>query len=322
VWFDETRGLKKTLVTVAGSPFDQTLETPDGGFTEDGFVYTCSWIADHPVEAAQARVSCDEGQGQESLQQRKPSLDPALQDFVDHYRSALASGRAQRLNTAEVYGHRAIWLALAAPGSQDSAGNSRIEKVAIDAETYVPLVVSKGSERFRVREIETLPFAKRFFLKPQRVVRPSSGSVTAESTITPGAVANTLGVPALWLGREWQGLRLVATSRQELVTGGYGPSSKREPTHAVGVEFRYSPVKLDGSASSHSAVIIQEATSCLLAYGWSCSPTDPPRGAIALGGVRSLLRTGPLYVAILDLRASAHPSVLAIAQALAALSGR
>ena len=59
IWFDGGRDLKKTLMTLDGAVLDEVLETRQGGWTRGGRVYTCAWIAAHPVEATKARVSCD-----------------------------------------------------------------------------------------------------------------------------------------------------------------------------------------------------------------------------------------------------------------------
>src|SRR5688500_554582 len=59
MWFDEDRGLKRTVTRLDGVVLDEMLETPAGGFTQSGPVMTCAWIAAHPVEATRRGVSCN-----------------------------------------------------------------------------------------------------------------------------------------------------------------------------------------------------------------------------------------------------------------------
>lgn len=321
IWFDRERGLKETVSSVNDRPFDQMLETPLGGFTEAGFVYTCAWIADHPVEAAAARVSCDQGMAgrSERLTQQRPVIDPALANFVDHYQDALRSGAARQVGRGRFLGKGVIWLNLEIPQGTTGVSQSTSEKVAVDATTYKPLLVSSRSGTIRVLKIETVGFDNRLFAKPPQLERPSVGSVVAESAVNLNSARALLGAPALWLGQEWQGLRLTTTKRQEVTTG-YGSLSDRAPEHALGIEFKYARVKADGTVDSRSPLVIREASSCLLAYGWSCGATDPSAGMIKVSGPRSLLRIGPLYIAIWDFRNSHEPSVVAVARSLEQLS--
>jgi hypothetical protein len=318
VWFDERRGLKKTISRIDGTSIDEMLETPEGGFTEGGVIYTCTWIAKHPVEAAKARVSCPGGS--DSGGEQLPSVDPALSGFVDHYRAALASGEARRIRDGKIDGHAVTWIAFRIEEPGRFASSPTFESVAIDKATYRPLLISTGLESIRIREIETVPFDARLFSKPPHVERPAGGSVAAESEIGLGVASRTLrGASAVWLGEEWHGLRLTSVRRQELSTG-YGPRSTREPSHAVGIELAYSRASASRPAG-HAAVIFREATSCQPAYGWPCGETDPIKGTIELRGPISLLRVGSLYIAIWDFRASNEPRVLDLARALEPIPG-
>jgi hypothetical protein len=322
VWFDDSRGLKKTISRIDGAPLDEMLETPQGGFTEGGVIYTCAWIAEHPVEAAKARVSCPGGSdSRRASGAQRVSLDPALASFVDHYRAALASGEARRIRDGQVDGHAVTWIAFRIKEPGRSASTPTFERVAIDKDTYKPLLISTDSESVRVRDIETVPFDERLFSRPRRVERPSVGNVVAESDLKIGAAGTTLpGGNALWLGEEWQGLHLASVKRQELSTG-YGPFSTREPSRAVGVELEYSQGVLPAAAGSHAAVIVREATSCPFAYAWSCGAGDPKEGTIELGEGRSLLRIGGLFVTIWDFRAARQPSTLQLARSLQPVPG-
>ena len=59
IWFDGERGLLRSAQRIGDTVTIETLETPQGAWTQAGRVYTCAWIAAHPVEATKARVSCN-----------------------------------------------------------------------------------------------------------------------------------------------------------------------------------------------------------------------------------------------------------------------
>jgi hypothetical protein len=282
VWFDEGRALKKTVSRIDGVLVDEMLETPSGGFTQGGVIYTCRWIAEHPVEAAKARVSCPGG---ERSSDEQPSLDPALANFVDHYRTALASGTARRISGSQVGGHDVIWIEF---------GTGRtLERVALGKNTYTPVLISTPYGSARVRTIETMPFEQGLFSKPKAVERPSGGSVVAERELGKAAAARAiLGGRALWLGPQWRGLRLTGVKRQELSMA-YGPRSKRDPSRAVGVELSYST-----GADDRVAILITEALSCQMAYAWVCQPPDPGEGMALLRGPMTLVRRDGLFITI------------------------
>ncbi len=297
VWYDEGRALKKTVSRIGGIPTDEMLETPNGGFTQGGVIYTCRWIAEHPVEAAKARVSCPGGAKQSSDEQ--PSIEPALANFVDHYRSALAAGTARSIPGPRVEGRDVVWIAF---------GTGRtLQRVAIDTGSYAPVLISSPYESARVRTIETMPFEQRVFSRPKPVERPSGGTVLSERELGIASAARAiLGGRVLWLGPEWGGLRLTSVKRQELSMR-YVPRSKREPSRTVGVELSYSTGR-----SPHAAILINEALSCTMAYGWVCEPPDPGEGMALLRGPQTLVRSDGLFIRIWSLQSDpAHALELA-----------
>jgi hypothetical protein len=306
VWFDESRALKKTVSRIGGIPTDEMLETPNGGFTQGGVIYTCRWIAEHPVEAAKARVSCPGGVKQSNDEQ--PSLEPALANFVDHYRSALAAGTARSILGPRVEGKDVVWIAL---------GTGRtIQRVALDKGSYAPVLISSPYESARVRTIETMPFEQRLFSRPKPVERPAGGSVLSERELGSVSAARAiLGGHALWLGPHWGRLRLTSVKRQELSMR-YGPSSKREPSRTVGVELSYSRGR-----SPHAAILINEALSCTMAYGWVCEPPDPGVGMALQRGPQILVRSDGLFITILSLQSDLRHA-LELARALRTVPAR
>lgn len=310
IWFDADRNLKKTIETLDGIVLDEELQTDQGGWNQGGRIITCEWIAEHPDEATRLRVSCDtsgdNGRVPRSVPERPPTLDPALAGFVDHYRSALASGAAKKVGAGEYRGHDAFWLAFAA--------NGRTELVAVDAHSYKPLALEEqgGELTLRVLEATAIPYNSRFFTKPSPVEAQRGSTVIAESQVTPGAAAAALGGRSLWLGPSWNGLKLVATSRQER-TIGYGPA--REPGHAEVIRFTYVPTTTEGTADVHSRVDIYESTTCVLSIGWECNARDPATpGQFKHFGPISLVRREGLYVSVWNV--SSSEQALGLARAL------
>ena len=288
IWFDESRGLRKTVSSVNGIPLDDMLETPDGGFTQSGPIYTCKWIAEHPAEAAKARVSCPGGV--DPNQSTAPTLDPALAGFVDHYRSALASGNARRISAGEAGGRDAIWI-------EFGKGRAR-ERVALDKSSYTPVLISGKEWSARVREVETMPYEPRLFSMPKPVVRLAGQSLISEHEL--GGAERTLAViggRAFWLGPTWRGLRLTKVEK-EVWSARYDPLSRRDPVRGPGVKLTYSKDE-PRSSSRRPALAIYETSSCRFAFGWMCQPGDPGEGMALLRGPMTMLVRDGVFITIL-----------------------
>ena len=324
IWFDQSRQLKQTITTVNGVVYDRLLETPKGGFATAGPVYTCAWIAAHPVEATKARVSCNanmqNGTTPRHVPERPPTLDLALAGFVDQYRSALASGHATRIGTGDVGGRRVIWLRIIVSG-QDAAIYPREEEVAIDASSYAPVLVrTTGAQpfQFKVLAIDTQSYEPALFMRPVPAHPPTGGETEGTSAIDPAQAPALLGGKALWLGQSWNGYRLVRTERQEMVTG-YGPLSGRKPAHSLGVIFTYAPP--GSSADSAQALRIKEADQCEDAWGMHCGLLAPREGILLVGGpfFSSFTVRDGVFVAISQESMQADPVV--VANALQPLTG-
>lgn len=322
IWFDQSRDLKKTVTTLNGIVYDQLLETPDGGFTPQGPVYTCAWIAAHPLEATQAGVSCNangqNGTEPHQVPEQPPTLDLALAGFVDHYQSALSSGEATKTGTGQVDGHQVIWLRINATSQSD--GGYPAEDVAIDASTYAPVLVRASGPQpvqFRVTEIDTEGYDPSLFTRPRREYPPISGSAGATSPIDVGQAPALLGGQAVWLGQSWNGYQLVKVEQQELVTG-YGTQSGKTDTHSVGVVFTYAP---PSTADGTDVLQIGEATQCEDGWGMDCALIEPTEGVLRLDEwpffSSFTLRNG-IYIAITQ-RGSRNDPV-AVADALRPLN--
>ena len=141
IWFDADRGLKRSLVTVGGTITDDTLETPEGGFTPGGIVYDCAWIAAHPVEATRARVSCnasgENGTTPHVVPRRsRPSSRDSRGSWTATGRRSPTGWRATG-GSGELDGRPVDWLVF-----QTSRGS---ERVALDATTHRPLLLEDGT---------------------------------------------------------------------------------------------------------------------------------------------------------------------------------
>ena len=323
IWFDQSRDLKKTVTTLNGFVYDQLLETPQGGFTPGGPVYTCAWIAGHPIEATKARVSCNangqNGTKPHKVPEQPPTLDLALAGFVDHYQSALASGEATKTGTGQVDGHQVIWLRVNATAQSD--GGYPAEDVAIDASTYAPVLVrTSGSQpvQFTVTEIDTQAYEPSLFTRPARVYGPTSGRTEGTSPIGLAQAPALLGGKALWLGQTWNGYQLVKVEQQNLVTG-YAPQSGKQPVHSVGVIFTYAPP--GGTADGADVLQIEEATQCEDGWGMHCALLGPTEGVLLLDGpfFSSFTVRNGIYIAITQKSSQTDP--VAVANALQPLTG-
>jgi hypothetical protein len=293
VWFDQDRQLERTISRVNGFVYSELLQSPAGWFDQGGPVYTCAWIAAHPVQATKARVSCradmQNGRTPRHIpEQPPPALDPALAGFVDNYRSALASGQARQIGTGVVEGRNVIWLRI-------YAGKKVEEEVAIDADSYKPLLVRTTTDRsdeIRVTQIETEPYDDSMFSKPSRVLLPSIWEHRGSDSIALSHVAAVLGRQGLWLGHSWNGFQLTEVARQQMSIG-FCPLSGRVPIRSTGVTFEYRRANGD-------VLTIREATQCQFAFGPYCGRVPLPGEDTLLVGnalfASALLRDG-LYVA-------------------------
>ena len=155
LWYDRAAALGHTIMRVDGKLVDDTLQTPSGTTNMDGVVYTCAWIAEHPVQATKEGVSCrfdgNNGTTPRKIPEAPPAVDPALAAFVGGYREQLASGRARKVGEGVVARTPVYWVELQPyvpppiPGSEPPPRETEtqpiIERVAIDRDTYRPLLV-------------------------------------------------------------------------------------------------------------------------------------------------------------------------------------
>jgi hypothetical protein len=311
LWFDEGRGLKRTVERIDGVVHDEVLQTPAGGFTRGGGrIITCAWIAAHPVEATKLRVSCNEnmenGTTPRHVPEELPTLDPALSGFADNYRAALESGRATEIARDTIDGRDVIWLRFSyerstPPGRQPAPGYT--QDVAVDASTYRPVRLRSADLHVdaEITVAETIPYDGSLFPRPaDGPPSPSYGRGRGEFPLELPQAAGVLGRPALWLGEEWAGLRLVEVERADYVTA-WGRSG-REPTVSSTLRLTYAP---KDDPANGPTLAISESTTCQFALRWHCDSTDPGPGQLRDFGVHGdvismgLARTGGVHVSLM-----------------------
>ena len=287
LWHDQARRIRHTIVSIEGRVSDELLQTPDGGVSSGGPIYTCRWILEHPVEARRAGVSCAPKDAPAS---DAPLLEPALSAFVDGYRSALRSGRARELGGGRVNGRAVTWLEL-------DLRDGGSEQVAVDDESGRPLRVrvlrdGQSSWSYDVLAIEALGADEGNFEQPKPVgPTPASGQVR-ESDAIPLADAAEVLPGALWAGPRVGALELREVRRTVLTTG-YGPRSGREPTRGPGVELEYGA----GGRFGRANVWIGQSRAPQIAYRWLAG-AHPPPGTLLLTGFGGLLVRDGVYVTI------------------------
>jgi hypothetical protein len=278
IWFDKRRGLERVITRTNGRTSDVQLSTPAGVWTPQGRVFTCAWIAGHPVEAAKRRVSCSGAPREE-----RPVLDPALAGFVTGYRDALASGAARRIGRGLVDGRAVEWLEFALPGGTGEVG-ARSERVAVDRESGRPLLVralvaDKVVAESRVRVAETVESPQADFTRPRRIPSgrlPEVANVVASKVVPIGLASSALGGRLAWMGRRFAGLPL-SRVRLDTIKTGYGPGSNLHPSTGAGVQLLYGE---RSPAARTRYVSLRESIGPQFAYGFVRPSMFPPSGRL------------------------------------------
>jgi hypothetical protein len=317
IWYDRGKALVHTLSRSGDVVVGDMLQTPEGGYTEGGPIYDCAWVAAHPKAATKARVSCnasgDNGTTPREAERPKPTIDPPLAAFLDGYRDAVARGVAQEVDGTKLDGEKAVWLSF-------PLQDGRTEEVALDPETYLPLYVRMpgGGWEYRIRSIESVPFAEADFQRPKvdpRAARAGSGGVFNRSAVYVNADSLAAAYPkALWAGSAVAGLPL-ATIELDRLTSRYGDGAIE---HASGVRLVYgSTTTAGGLHRSQPFVEVAESAEPEPAYRWGFVRLTPPEGKLYVlgssGSGNGFMFQRGLYVSIW---ASHEALALAAARAL------
>lgn len=296
IWFDGRRGLEREITRMNGRVTDEELRTPAGAWTREGRVFTCAWIAAHPVEATRHRVSCrldgQNGTTPREVPEERPTLDPALAGFATHYRDALRDGSARSIGGGTVDGRPVEWLEFGLPS--DAGKPEQVERVAVDRETGKPLLVRSimGGEivaETPIATAETLPPSQAAFPRPRRLPPeqlPAGGSVVESKEVPVDVAAAAVG-GLLWLGKTFAGLPLRDLELETLTTG-YGPDSKQPPKRGQGVQLVYGESPGTPLRPGGVYVSIRESDGPQPAYGLFDQPIQPPPGYLLLREVQVL----------------------------------
>lgn len=290
IWFDSLSDQQAIRTSVRNVVVSQLLQTPTGGWSDGGPIITCAWIAAHPSLAARANVSCDTTSQQATPQ--VPTVNPAILGFVDRYRHALASGQAKEIGTGKLGGRDVVWLEILVPSSASSSAH---EQVALDAQTFAPLLVQQSDgSAFRVTSIESEMFDAHVFEQPTMVDHVSGSSVTSRTPISYGDTRALLDGQAVALGTETPELSL--RSSQDLrLSIGYGPFSSRAAFNTAGVEYEYA---WKPATDRQGLITISESLACAPGWGWRCDATDPRSGEMLKRGPTIVTLVGKVYVTV------------------------
>jgi hypothetical protein len=201
-----------------------------------------------------------------------PSIDPALGEFVDGYRSALENGTAHVAGTGTVDGHNVTWIEL-------SAKSGCTERVAVDQTSSLPTRIENRCRTdigiFEIDSIETLPAGSGDFSKPEKIPSLSwkMGRDQVASTTPFDAVQALPG--ALWVGESISSLQLSSVYRARLMTQNLSNGSA--PFYETGIQLHYgdaSPAVLwpetstTNKEASGGDVVLQEEKSDPNAWFW------------------------------------------------------
>jgi hypothetical protein len=247
IWFDEKRDVEHSTFRIDGQLKDEALQSRTR-------IVTPHSSSSHPRGAA-------------------PWLDPALREFLDGYRSALASGRATRDGQGMVDGRSVMWLRFSLEHGY--------QRVAIDSETSLPIRVvtywGGPPTIYAVRRIETLPEGAGNFVPP-RTDRPEPEyyqrlpvriAPRAASRVVPGALA---------AGTSFHGLPLVKVVETKLSTV-FKPDEHVAPRVAKGLEFEYGT---DDFRDAEPFLIVAETSEPEALNGWLDGPMPRP-GEVVVG---------------------------------------
>jgi hypothetical protein len=305
IWFDERRGLQRTSFRIGGAAPLEELQTPAGAWTGQGRVYTCAWIASHPLAAIKARVSCDTGgDGRSTLRhvpELRPALDPALAGFVGGYQAALADGSAVRDGSGVVGGRAVEWLRFERdnPGPRGEPVEKRVERVAVDSQTLKPVLIEtivdgRPAGSVRIASIETLAPSGVDFARPTPTPpakAPLAASVTSQKAVALHVAAAALAGRLLTTGRTLDGLPRTSAKLLQIVTG-YGADSGVPPTHSHGVEVLYGGPLSWSSGADY--VVLKESLRPEMLYGFSgLSVEVPAPGSLAVSSFEVNGTAGP-----------------------------
>ena len=229
--------------------------------------------------------------------ERVPSYErKTYAGFADGYRAALAGGTAKVAGPGVVEGIPVIWIKVESkwlPDVADGKLHEWAQEVAVSRETYEPVAKRESRDGNpaeqtggRILEFELLPKGSGDFDAERANEQPLSGGAIMccgpGEDIDAGQASGVLARPALWLGREFEGLRLTRVARTQY---GLRPKGAEEWQLTYGVRFEY----------GGREVVLEEITRLHPAFG---ATFVPPEGNVYVSYGRASLRVGDVYVSI------------------------
>jgi hypothetical protein len=260
---------------------------------------------------------------------RSPSLNPALGEFFDGYRSALANHTAQVAGTGVVNGHDVTWIDLKPGHSHSQYMCKESERVAVDRTTSLPIQIGcfyegKYWPGFDVISIETLPAGSGDFSKPEKTKDSQTGYSSECDQITPiTASAAVEALPgAFWAGESVFGLQLSSVSRATLTSKTYLAERLSTTATETGIELHYGvgwtaalwsePFLFANEKPSGTGVVIHEEKANPNFFFWPW-PAAPAGSMLTNNGGEGYLVKDGIYV---EIRASSQKLLLAVAKTL------
>ena len=219
------------------------------------------------------------------------------------YREALANGTATRDGAGVVDGRAVEWLRFADSGNRRTKSAARVERVAVDADTSVPVRVETLGGRQARRRGDDLG---RRDARPRERARspghalvppgqePVVNRVVGQSDVSLDEARAALG------GRLVGGASLAGLPRRAVtlktVAVGYGEDSGREPRRVPSVELSY------GAAAGDDGVVVTEALEPLMLYRFGLERQEVPDGSLSVirfgAGHLGRMQVEGLYVSI------------------------
>jgi hypothetical protein len=256
----------------------------------------------HQIERVQGQVLDDV-----LYESAGPEVGMQLLGLAEVYREALAAGDADVGDREELEGRNVYWIEF--PVRYPRIGipaYDAVHRVAVDAETYEPVVWQADGAEYRILRWETLPSGQGNFdaARTEDGTNERWAGIALVGERTPSE-ARTALPGAAWLGESFQDLSLRSIRELRYETGTTGPPFESLP----GLELCY------GTAAPCAVTVAETTKPHPMAgrgHGWQ---VKPPPGTLAFTeseGIGYVVRDG-VYV---TLQARSRDELIAAAEAL------
>jgi hypothetical protein len=304
IWFDNQRHFEHMKMSIEGDR--------EGKFTREILHTPTGMWASYDIDPGRPHA---------------PTIDPALGEFFDGYRSALASKKARVTGSGTVDGREVTWIEFA--GKSGCYYYACSQRVAVDKLSSLPLQIAwlregKVTDSIGIDSIETLPAGSGDFSRPKRIPENQHFFVGRQTTPIGLSAASEELPNALWLGESISGLQLSSVSRSELTTRETAEPGSAESI-GTAIELHYGngspssmwskPPATNGEPSKGNVVLQEQSDPD---YWFWPFPAAPAGSMLTNNRNDGYLVKDGTYVAI---HASNPELVLAAAHALKAIDG-